>query len=227
MVSSEMEVFMKKRKTEVVMIIDDSGSMWDLKKDTIGGINSFLAQQRLLPKEDDVYITMVFFNNESKFIYSREKLENIKNISDINYVPGGATALYDAIGKTMQFIALVHAGIGAENVPEKCLCVIVTDGKENSSCEFTNKSVKAIITEKQRKGWEFIFLGANIMAENIAEEIGIRRERAVDWHADSEGEALLYDCMSDYVSGAREGVYCCDASSFAPLKRDFENRKKQ
>jgi len=197
---------MKNNITEIVFILDRSGSMAGFEADTIGGFNATIEKQR--GEEGTAYVSTVLFDNESEVIHDRLPLENIKPMTGSDYQVGGCTALLDAIGGAIHHICNIHKYARPEDVPEHTIFVITTDGMENASHRYDSKKVKAMI-ERQRKkhGWEFIFLAANIDAVETAENIGIRRERAVNYHQDAKGTDVMYCAMSKAISAMR-----CDES---------------
>ncbi|WP_303787928.1 vWA domain-containing protein [Ruminococcus flavefaciens] len=193
---------MKKNLTELVFILDESGSMSGLTSDTIGGFNSLIAKQK--KEEGETLVSTVFFSNSSKVIHDRAKLDDVPELTDRDYVPSGCTALLDAVGDAVKHIANIHKYAREEDIPEKTLFVITTDGMENASRKYTHREVKKLIERVQEeKGWEFVFLGANIDAAETAGSIGIRAENAVDYHADVCGTAVLFESVSCAVSGIR------------------------
>jgi uncharacterized protein YegL len=193
---------MKKNLTELVFILDESGSMSGLTADTIGGFNSLIAKQK---KEDgEALVSTVFFSNESKVVHDRVKLGDVAELTDKDYVPAGCTALLDAVGDAVHHISNIHKYAREEDIPEKTLFVITTDGMENASRKYSHKDVKKLIERVQEeKGWEFIFLGANIDAAETAGSIGIRAENSVDYHADCCGTNVLYEAVGCAVSSMR------------------------
>jgi len=193
---------MKKNLTELVFILDESGSMSGLTSDTIGGFNSLIAKQK--KEEGEALVSTVFFSNNSKVIHDRLKLKAVPKLTDRDYVPSGCTALLDAVGDAVHHIANIHKYAREEDVPEKTLFVITTDGMENASRKYSHKDVKKLIERVQEeKGWEFVFLGANIDAAETADSIGIRAENAVDYHADCCGTEVLYEAVGCAVSSIR------------------------
>ena len=198
---------MKKNLTELVFILDESGSMSSLTSDTIGGFNSLISKQK---KEDgEAFVSTVFFSNSSKVVHDRVKLEDVPELTDREYVPSGSTALLDAVGDAVHHIRNIHKYARKEDVPEKTLFVITTDGMENASRKYSHKDVKKLIEKMQKEnGWEFVFLGANIDAAETAGSIGIRAANAVDYHADCFGTASVYDAVCEAVTSvrARKGV---------------------
>jgi Mg-chelatase subunit ChlD len=194
---------MNNKITEIVFIVDASGSMCGLRGDTVGGINSMLLEQKKTQNGDTVYVSMVSFNVASKVLYDREKLEKTPLLNEKDYATYGGTALLDAVGDAIKHIANVHKYAREEDRPQKTLFVIVTDGYENSSHRFSYEQVKSLIESKQEKGWEFVFLGANLDSCETAASIGICSERAMDWKADSDGEAKMFRAASYCMHSVR------------------------
>lgn len=189
-------------KTEIVFILDKSGSMSGLEGDTIGGYNSMLKKQQ--KEEGEAIVTTVLFDDEYELIHDRTNLKEIKPLTEDEYFVGGMTALLDAVGITINKIANAIKSTKKEYQPDQVMFVIITDGMENASHEYSDKNIKAMI-EKQKKdhGWEFIFLGANIDAVETAGKFGIKEDRAANYHADSEGTMLNYDVVSDVIADIR------------------------
>lgn len=171
--------------TELVFILDRSGSMHGLESDTIGGFNSLLEKQKAegLP----VLVSTVMFNQESRVIHDRCDIGTVPPLTEQDYEPAGCTALLDAIGGAVKHIGMVHRYARPEDVPARTLFVITTDGLENASRRFSAKAVRELIEEKKKAGWEFLFLGANIDAVETAHAFGIAEDRAVNFVADSDG----------------------------------------
>ena len=193
---------MKRNITEIVFILDRSGSMHGLEKDTIGGFNSMLEKQK--KENGEAYVTTVLFDNDYKIIHDRLAICDVPEMTESEYYVGGCTALVDAIGKTIRHIANIHKYARKEDVPENTIFVIITDGMENASHEFTSDQVKEMVEhEKHKYGWEFIFLGANIDAVETARHFGIEKDRAVNYNCDSEGTVLNYQVVSDTVAKMR------------------------
>lgn len=216
---------MKKGLTEIVFILDESGSMLDLTADTIGGFNSLIEKQRT--EEGEALVSAVLFSNDSKVIYDRVDLDKVRKMTKKDYVPGGSTALLDAVGSAVKHIANVHKYAREEDIPEHTLFIITTDGMENSSRRYTRPKVKKMISEMQeKKGWEFVFMGANIDAAETAEKIGICADTAVDYRCDREGTNVLYAALSDAVSGVRRGRSLKSASAWRKsVDEDMANRR--
>ena len=205
--------------TELVFIIDRSGSMSGLEADTIGGFNSMIAKQRS-EGEGTVYVTTVLFNSHSEMIHDREPIHKIEPMNERTYFVGGCTALYDAIGDTIQHIASMHRYLRREDVPAHTIFVITTDGYENASRTFERIKVKDMIKYRTEKfGWEFIFVAANIDAVETAAHIGIREQRAANYVHSSRGIKDCYDAMNDFVCMSRS---CSIAPSDVSWKKKLE-----
>ena len=190
--------------TELVFIIDSSGSMAGLEKDTIGGFNAMIEKQK--GEDGHAYVSTVFFNNHSEVIHDRVPLFEVVPLTDRQYRVGGCTALLDAIGDAIHHIGTIHRYARRDDVPAKTIFLITTDGMENASRKYSSEKIKKMIKEREEKhGWEFVFVAANIDAVETAENIGIRRERAANYRQDSEGTMMLYCAMSDAVSSYRKG----------------------
>ena len=188
--------------TELVFILDRSGSMSGMEKDTIGGFNSMIEKQK--QEEGTVYVSTVLFSNTSKVIHDRVDIKDIKLMTEEDYQVNGCTALLDAIGGAIHHIGNVHKYARKEDVPEKTIFLITTDGMENASREYSSVHVKEMIKRQEEKyGWEFFFVAANIDAVETAENIGIRRERAANYDVE-EGTRVMYCIMSDSISEYRK-----------------------
>ena len=193
---------MKKNLTELVFILDRSGSMAGLEKDTIGGFNAMLEKQRKEPGE--AYVSTVLFDNETQVIHDRIPIREVSDLTEEEYYVRGCTALLDAVGGAIHHIGNVHKYAREEDRPDKTLFVITTDGMENASHRYTYEKVKAMIGRQREKyGWEFLFLGANIDAAREAARFGISPDRAADYHCDSVGTALNYQVISETVGHFR------------------------
>ena len=205
---------MKKNLTELVFILDRSGSMAGLEQDTIGGFNAMLQKQRGEPGE--AVISTVLFDNETEVIHDRVPLDRVPGLTEKEYYVRGCTALLDAVGGAIHHIGNVHKYAREEDRPEKTLFVITTDGMENASRRYTYDKVKAMI-ERQREtyGWEFLFLGANIDAAREAARFGIRADCAADYHADSIGTEAVYASVCEAV---------CQVRRSAPLAADWKRK---
>ena len=205
---------MKKNLTELVFILDRSGSMAGLEADTIGGFNAMIEKQRGEPGE--AVISTVLFDNETEVIHDRVSLDRVPALTEKEYDVRGCTALLDAVGGAIHHIGNVHKYAREEDRPEKTLFVITTDGLENASRRYTYDKVKTMI-ERQRKryGWEFLFLGANIDAAREAARFGIRADCAADYHADSMGTEAVYESVCEAV---------CQVRRSAPLAADWKRK---
>ncbi len=193
---------MKKGLTELVFILDESGSMSGMEADTIGGFNSMIEKQRR--EAGEAYVSTVAFANESRVIHDRVSLEQVEPLTRQQYTPSGCTALLDALGGAIHHIGNVHKYARPEDVPEHTVFVITTDGMENASRRYTKAEVKTMVErQKDRYGWEFLFLGANMDAIAAAEDIGIRRDRAVKYVPDAQGTELNYRVVSDTICNMR------------------------
>ena len=193
---------MKKNLTELVFILDRSGSMAGLEADTIGGFNSMIERQK--QAEGEALVSTVLFANESTVIHDRAELRKVEPMTDRQYYVGGCTALLDALGDAIHHIGNVHKYAREEDRPEHTVFVITTDGMENASHRYTSDQVKALVQrQKEKNGWEFLFLGANIDAVETAARYGISHDRAVRFHNDARGQALNYAGVSDAVSCVR------------------------
>ena len=205
---------MKKGLTEVVFILDRSGSMAGLEKDPIGGFNAMLEKQRR--GEGQALISTVLFSNESAVIHDRVDAREVPPLTDREYFVCGCTALLDAVGGAIRHIGNVHKYAREEDRPERTLFIITTDGMENASRHYDLRRVRAMIErQKARYGWEFLFLGANIDAVDTAARLGIDADRAANFHCDAQGTQLNYEAVSDAVSAMR----CA-----APLSADWKER---
>ncbi len=193
---------MKNKITELVFILDRSGSMSGLEADTIGGFNSMIKKQK---KEDgECYVSTVLFDNESEVLHDRVRLSDIPEMTDKDYTVRGCTALIDAIGDAIRHIGNIHKYARPEDVPERTMFVITTDGAENASRRHTAAEVKkAIERQKEKYGWEFLFIGANIDAVETASRYGIAPDRAVNYNADEKGTQVVYEALSDAVCNVR------------------------
>ena len=192
---------MKKGLTELVFILDRSGSMSGLETDTIGGFNGMLGKQK--KEEGEANVTTVLFDDQIEIIHDRFPMEIVKPLTDTDYYVRGCTALLDAVGSTVAKIENVQTRLPEEMRAEKVIFVITTDGKENASREYSANMVKRMIEENQKKGWEFLFLGANIDAVQEAEKIGIRRTHAASYKNDSKGVRLNYQATGNIISYMR------------------------
>ena len=215
----------KNNLTELVFILDRSGSMAGLESDTIGGFNSLIAKQK--EQEGECFVSTVLFDNVSEVIHDRVRLSEISPLTEKEYYVRGCTALIDAIGGAVTHIGNIHKYARPEDVPGHTMFVITTDGLENASRVYTSDEVKKMVSRrKEESGWEFLFIGANIDSVETAKHIGIGADRAVNYHADRKGTAVLYEAVADAV---------CDMRCSAPLKKnwskkiedDYKSRKKE
>ena len=205
---------MKKNLTEIVFILDRSGSMSGLENDTIGGFNAMIEKQKGEPGE--ALVSTVLFDNETQVIHDRLPLEKIRPLTRKEYYVRGSTALLDAVGGAIHHIGNVHKYAREEDRSEKTLFVITTDGMENASRKYTYDRVKMMIRRQQEKyGWEFIFLGANIDAAKEAARFGISQDRAANYHADSVGTAVIYEAVNEAV---------CSVRASKPMSKDWKRR---
>ena len=215
---------MKNNLTELVFILDRSGSMRGLESDTIGGFNGMIDNQKKV--DGKCYVTTVLFDTRFDRLHDRAELNEIKLMTDKDYCVGGCTALLDAIGDTIRHITQIHKYARPEDVPEHTTFVIMTDGMENASHRYSSQKVKEMIEhEKEKYGWEFHFLAANIDAVETASHIGIMADRSVDYLADSEGTDVAFKTVSDAVCSQRMGMPI-DGSWCRKIKSDFKKRKK-
>lgn len=221
---------MRKGLTEVVFILDRSGSMSGLEADTIGGYNSMLSKQK--QEEGEAIISTVLFDDRTEILHDRKNLNQVEKITDKDYYVRGCTALLDAVGGAIHHIGRVQKEMPEDDRPEKTLFIITTDGMENASKRYSYKKVKKMVEKKKKKlHWEFVFLGANIDAIDVASRFGVAANRAVRYKCDSVGTALNFDVMSKMVSCARacgcaedmEGFFD-DAGLLAPIQADYEKR---
>ncbi len=193
---------MKKNLTEIVFILDRSGSMAGLEEDTIGGFNAMIEKQKR--EAGEALVSTVLFDNVSQVIHDRVDIQKIEPLTRKDYYVRGCTALLDAVGGAIHHIGNVHKYAREEDRPEKTLFVITTDGMENASRQYSYDRLKAMITrQKEKYGWEFIFLGANIDAAKEAARFGIDADRAANYHADHTGTAVIYEAVSEAVCNVR------------------------
>ena len=205
---------MKKGLTEIVFILDRSGSMAGLEDDTIGGFNSLIRRQRA--QEGETLISTVLFDNYSEVVHDRVPLDQIPEMTRDVYYVRGCTALLDAVGGAVHHIGNVHKYAREEDRPEHTLFVITTDGMENASRSYSYDEVRRMIErQKEKYGWEFLFLGANIDAAKEAKRFGIMEDRAVQYHCDSRGTGLNFEAMNDAM---------CDVRAARPIRKNWKQR---
>ncbi len=216
---------MKNNITELVFILDRSGSMSGLESDTIGGFNSMIEKQR--KQDGECYVSTVLFDNVSEVLHDRVKLSDIKKMTEDDYTVRGCTALIDAIGCAIHHIGNVHKYAREEDVPEHTMFVIMTDGLENASHIYSSSKVKKMIEkEKEKYGWEFLFIGANIDAVETAKHFGIGADRSVNYHADKQGTAVVYDTVAETVANFRASQPMA-ANWSENINNDYNSRKKR
>ena len=216
---------MKKSITELVFILDRSGSMAGLESDTVGGFNSMIEKQK---KQDGVcYVSTLLFSNETEVLHDRVRLEDVLPMTDSDYTVGGCTALIDAIGGAIHHIGNIHKYARPEDVPGHTVFVIMTDGQENASRRYTADGVRKMIgCRKEKDGWEFLFIGANIDAVETAARYGIDSEKAVNYNADEEGTQIVYESVARALCDVRKngsvGADWCE-----DISADYRKRKKR
>lgn len=212
-------------KTELVFILDKSGSMHGLEQDTIGGFNSMLQKQKEL--DGECRITTVLFDNRYELLHDRIDIRAVSPITEKEYQVGGTTALLDAIGRTVQKLVSVQKNTAKEYRADRVLFVIITDGQENASREYSSDRVKEMIQlEKEKYGWEFVFLGTNIDAVETAGQLGISRDRAVDYVPDGAGTALNFQMMSETVAAFRE-TGAVPGAPLEAIRKDMKARGRR
>lgn len=213
---------MNKNLTELVFILDKSGSMHGLEKDTIGGFNSMLEKQR--EKEGECYVSTVLFSSGSTVLHDRVPISEMKALTADDYQVGGNTALIDAIGGAVHHIKNVHRYIRPEDVPDHTLFVIMTDGMENASRMYSSENVKRMVEQQKEIGWEFLFIGANIDAVETASHVGIDARRSANYHSDGSGTRVVFEAVSEALCCFRE-VECMPDNWNEKIQHDFESRK--
>ena len=219
---------MRKGLTEVVFILDRSGSMRGLEADTIGGFNSMIEKQK--KEEGEAYLSTVLFDDKMEVLYDRVPIEKVEPMTDAQYYVRGSTALLDAVGGAIHHIGNVHKYARNEDVPEKTLFIITTDGMENASMHYTYEKVRKMVErQKARYHWEFVFLGANIDAVDVARRFGVSKNRAVRFENDSMGAEMNYKAMSSIVSCARSaptslelGCALDSSKALEEIREDYE-----
>lgn len=224
---------MRKGLTELVFILDRSGSMQGLEADTIGGFNSMIEKQK--KEEGDAYVSALLFDDRMEVLYDRVDVRKVEPMTDSQYYVRGCTALLDAVGSAIHHIGNVHKYARSEDVPEKTIFVITTDGMENASRSYTLEKVRHMVKRQQEKyRWEFLFLGANIDAVAEADRFGIHASRAANYVHDSRGTRLNFDVLSKAISNARasgsaeemNAMFDCEAP-MAEIREDYERRSRR
>lgn len=214
---------MKENLTEIIFILDKSGSMSGLEKDTIGGFNSLIEKQK--KEQGEALISTVLFSDSSKVIHNRININDIPLLTSNEYYVSGCTALLDALGNSINYIIKKHKEINIDEVPEKTLFVITTDGYENASKEYTYSKIKSMIKDvKEKYNWEFIFLGANIDAVREASKFGIDEENAVNYNCDTVGVEINYKCLDEAISSVRINK-CLSKMWRESIDNDVKSRK--
>ena len=215
---------MKKNLTELVFILDRSGSMSGLEADTIGGFNAMIEKQK--KEAGEAFVSTVLFDNDAQVIHDRVPLDRIPALTEKEYFVRGCTALLDAVGGAIHHIGNVHKYAREEDRPEKTLFVITTDGMENASSRYTYDKVRSMIRhEKEKYGWEFLFLGANIDAAREAARFGIDADRAANYHADHQGTSVIYEAVSEAVCQVRSCAAPLSADWKQNIDADYNERK--
>ncbi|MCQ2538618.1 MAG: VWA domain-containing protein [Lachnospiraceae bacterium] len=192
---------MKKNRTELVFILDESGSMYGLESDTIGGFNSVIDKQK--KEEGEVIVTTVLFSDRHKLVHDRFPIESVKKMTERDYCPGGCTALLDAMGSTMAKLENVQRNLPEDERAEHVIFTIITDGMENASCEYSKADIKRMVEKHTEEGWEFLFMGANMDAIGEAATMGIRADRAVSYCADEVGTQMNFEAACCAMSEMR------------------------
>lgn len=210
---------------EVVFILDRSGSMAGLELDTIGGFNSMLEKQRKEP--GDAYVSTILFDDTSEVIHDRLPIHEVPKLTENEYYVRSCTALLDAVGGAISHIANIHKYARQEDIPERTLFIITTDGMENASHRYTYKMVRQMIQEQKEKGWEFIFLGANIDAAQEAERFGIDESMAANYHCDEDGMALNYQVIHEALCKVRKNNLPLTADWKKKIDDDYQNRESE
>lgn len=209
-------------KTEMIFILDRSGSMRHLEEDTIGSFNSLIDKQK--QEEGQAFITTVLFNNETKLIHLHQDIHEVNELTKKDYYASGSTSLLDAVGETVREIRFHYNDQLREERPDKVIFVIITDGMENSSTTFTASEVRKMIeTSKQKYDWEFLFIGANLDAVKEGARLGITPDRAVNYHADRKGSKVVYNSVNEAMSNVRKGKKL-DKKWMNDINKDFQER---
>lgn len=214
---------MTEKTAELVFILDRSGSMSGLESDTIGGFNAMLKKQR--KEEGKCLVSTVLFDHRFKVLHDRVPIDQVKDMTEEDYQVGGATALVDAIARSIHHIGNIHKYARKEDVPDHTMFVITTDGMENASKEYSSDELKRMIRRQEEQyGWEFLFIGANIDAVETAAHFGIRKQNAVDYHADPMGTAIVFNNIANAVSSMRSKGRVSESWS-EEIRADYKKRK--
>lgn len=214
---------MENKTTELVFILDKSGSMSGLESDTIGGFNAMIEKQKAL--EGKVYVSTLLFSTQVETLHDRLPLKDVQPLTPQDYQVGGCTALLDAVGGAIEHIATIHKYARKEDVPHNTMFVITTDGMENASTKYSREQVKAFISEKEKLGWNFLFLAANIDAVETAESIGIRKEHAANYCA-AEDTACLYEVVEEATFSLRRDGFI-DDNWGANCEKTLKSRRRK
>ncbi|MBP3217279.1 MAG: VWA domain-containing protein [Lachnospiraceae bacterium] len=223
----------RKGLTELVMILDRSGSMRGLEADTIGGFNSLIEKQKR--EEGEAYVSVILFDDKMEVVYDRVDIQKVEPMTENQYYVRGCTALLDAVGRAIHHIGTIHRYARREDVPEKTIFIITTDGMENASREYSYDQVRRMIErQKEQYQWEFLFLGANIDAVREAGRFGINAQHAVNYEHDGQGTRLNYDVLSGAVGCARRAesasvmnAYFESDEALAPIREDYKKRHRR
>ena len=211
--------------TELVFLIDRSGSMSGLEKDTVGGFNSMIEKQK--KQDGKCFVSTVLFDHETEVLHDRLPLDRIGKMTENEYFTRGSTALLDALGGAIRHIGNIHKYARNEDVPEHTMFIITTDGMENSSHQYTAERIKVMIErQKSEYGWEFLFIGANIDAVTTAAKYGISEDRAVNYNADAAGTQLVYEAIEATVGAVRSGKKLSSRWSKS-INEDYKKRGKR
>ena len=209
---------------EMVFILDKSGSMSGLEKDTVGGFNSMIGKQK--SEEGRAFVTTVLFDTTFKTVHDRLPLEEVPKLTEKDYVPGGCTALLDALGQTIEHVKDIHRYIRPEDVPAKTVFVITTDGYENTIRRYTAPDVKKLIEAQKEAGWEFLFLGANIDAVETAGRYGIGADCAATYTCDEQGTAVNFEAVSCALKEVRAGKGSVPRTWKKAIEEDHAKKRK-
>lgn len=214
---------MKNNLTEVVFILDRSGSMFGLEKDVVGGFNSTIKTQK--ENKGECLVSTVLFNDHSEVIHDRIPINKIDKMQETDYQLSGSTALIDALGDSINYIQKVHKIIRKEDVPTNTIFIITTDGQENSSNKYSSNEIKKLITKKQEQGWQFIYLASNIDAIETSKMYGFKKEYSHNCINDKRGNEVLFECVSGFMSATRAGGKTNKA--FMNLNTDYNKRSRK